>query len=104
GTAYSQTLAASGGSPPYTWTVAIGSLPSGLSLSASGTISGTPGSPGTSSFTVKVTDGASLSTTAAPSLTINSAGLSITSASLPAGTARAAYSQTSRASGGSPPY
>ncbi|MEO8595981.1 MAG: IPT/TIG domain-containing protein, partial [Candidatus Solibacter sp.] len=61
GTAYSQTLAANGGSGPYTWSVASGSLPPGLTLSASGVISGTPTTPGAYMFTVRVTgsDGAS---------------------------------------------
>ena len=59
GVAYSQALGASGGTPPYTWSVASGSLPAGLSLAAGGTISGTPGTAGSSSFTVRVTDSAS---------------------------------------------
>ena len=56
GTAYSQTLAAQAGVPPYTWSIASGSLPAGLALGPStGVISGTPtGTSGTSVFTVKV--------------------------------------------------
>jgi Putative Ig domain len=43
GVAYSATLAASGGTTPYTWTLSGGVLPAGLSLNAStGVISGTP--------------------------------------------------------------
>jgi hypothetical protein len=57
---YSQTLAAEGGLPPYTWAITLGVLPAGLSLEASsGVISGTPTDPGTATFTVEVTDGAS---------------------------------------------
>ena len=56
GTAYSQTLSAAGGNPPYTWTVTAGSLPMALSLSASGTISGTPTAAGTFNFTARVSD------------------------------------------------
>ncbi len=41
GTTYSQVLAASGGTPPYGWSIASGSLPAGLTLAANGTISGT---------------------------------------------------------------
>jgi len=55
GSGYSQTLAASGGNPPYTWTLATGSLPLGLALNTiSGAISGTPTTEGTSEFSVDV--------------------------------------------------
>ena len=46
--AYSETLAATGGSDGYTWSISAGSLPDGLALSGSGTISGTPTAAGTS--------------------------------------------------------
>jgi hypothetical protein len=36
GLPYNQTLAAAGGSPPYTWSISAGSLPAGTSLAASG--------------------------------------------------------------------
>jgi hypothetical protein len=107
GVAYSQALGASGGTPPYSWSVAGGSLPAGLSLSPGGTISGTPGTAGSGSFTVQVTDSALASATAALSLTINPIAppaLGITTASLAAGTVGVAYSQALGASGGSPPY
>lgn len=55
-TAYSATLQASGGTTPYTWSVASGSLPAGLNLAVAGTISGTPTTAGTASFTIQVTD------------------------------------------------
>jgi len=73
-TAYSETLAATGGDTPYTWSIYSGSLPSGLSLgSSTGTISGTPTSTGTSNFTVQVTDDWSPANTdtQALSITIN---------------------------------
>ena len=54
---YSATLAGSGGSVPYTWSVSSGSLPPGLALNAaSGALTGTPSALGTFSFTVKVGD------------------------------------------------
>ncbi len=58
GVPYSATLAATGGTPPYKWKIASGSLPAGLTLNkTSGTISGTPSSTATtSSFQVKVKD------------------------------------------------
>jgi hypothetical protein len=55
--AYSQTLAAVGGTAAYTWSISVGALPTGLSLNAStGAITGTASGAGTS-FTVQVTDG-----------------------------------------------
>ncbi len=58
--AYSTTLAESGGVPAYVWTVDSGTLPSGLTLSGAGVLSGTPGalSAGSYSFTIRCTDGA----------------------------------------------
>jgi uncharacterized protein (TIGR03437 family) len=63
-----QTLTASGGTPPYQFTVTGGSPPPGLSLSTTGAISGVPGTPGNSSFTVTVSDSATPAATAAAAL------------------------------------
>jgi hypothetical protein len=58
--AYLATLATSGGTAPYTWKLTSGStLPSGLTLSSAGVISGTVASTvaaGTYTFTVKASD------------------------------------------------
>src|SRR5579871_967427 len=57
GVAYSQTLTASGGSTPYTWAVASGALPTGLTLNVmNGTISGTPTTANTFTFSISATD------------------------------------------------
>ncbi len=108
GTAYSTTLAASGGTSPYSWTVASGSLAAGLSLSNVGTISGTPTSAGQSNFTVQVTDSSSpvQNATKPFSISTSAAGAAptITTASLPNGSVGAAYSSTLAASGGTTPY
>lgn len=53
---YSRALAAAGGEPPYTYSLAGGSLPPGLSLSASGVVSGVTTAAGTYSFAVAVSD------------------------------------------------
>lgn len=102
GVAYSQTLAASGGISPYTWSVSAGSLPGGLSLS-SGVISGMPTTIGTFSFTMKVTDSVGASATANLSIGITTAPV-ITTSTLPAGEVSIAYSQTLAVSGGVAPY
>jgi hypothetical protein len=104
GNVYSQTLHASGGVPPYTWSISVGTLPSGLTLNAStGIISGTPTATGTSTFTVKVTDSAATTATASLSIAINTA-LTFTATSLPGGSIGTAYSATLHASGGVTPY
>lgn len=54
--AYNQQLAAVGGRMFHRWTVASGALPTGLTMSSSGLITGTPVTPGTFPFTVRVTD------------------------------------------------
>jgi hypothetical protein len=75
--AYSATLAASGGTMPYTWSIASGSLPTGLTLNtSSGAITGTPTAAGSFSFTARVSDASSPVQTATGSL-----GLTITAAS-----------------------
>ncbi|OGW41977.1 MAG: hypothetical protein A2X57_03860, partial [Nitrospirae bacterium GWD2_57_8] len=68
---YSDDLAAMGGTPPYTWSVLSGSLPDGLTMNGtSGAIAGIPGSAGTFTCTVQVTDAASESAAAAVFLSI----------------------------------
>ncbi len=54
--AYSATLKATGGSPPYRWTLTNGSPPPGITLDPSGVLSGTATQPGPAEFTVNVTD------------------------------------------------
>ena len=74
GGSYSATLSAAGGTPPYAWSIVSGALPAGLQLNTStGTISGTPTTAGSSSFTSQVKDAAGASTTASFSLSISSA-------------------------------
>jgi hypothetical protein len=72
GTAYSTTLAASGGTTPYTWTLTSGTLPAGLSLNAStGAITGTPTATVTSTpLTFKATDSGSPVQTSSVNLTL----------------------------------
>ena len=104
GVAYSATLAASGGIPPYTWSIPVESLPPGLALNAAtGVISGTPTTPGVYAFNATVTDTAGNTATKSLSITVLST-LAIATTSLPAGEVGVAYSATLAASGGIPTY
>jgi len=105
GTAYSTTLAATGGQSPYKWSLASGTLPTGLTLSSSGALAGTPTQSGTFPFTVSAADseGTPLVASQALSLVVQAA-VSITTTSLPNGTSGTAYSTSLTASGGTPPY
>jgi len=58
-----QTLTASNGQSPYTWSIVSGSLPPGLALSSGGVISGTPTTIGAAFFTVQVMDAYSATAT-----------------------------------------
>ncbi|WP_425510202.1 putative Ig domain-containing protein [Xanthomonas indica] len=107
GTAYSQALSATGGTAPYSYSIATGALPAGLSLSAAGVLSGTPTQAGSFVFTATVTD----STAGVPGQASRSYTLSIAAPTLapgqptlPAGTAGTAYNQTLTTSGGTAPY
>ena len=103
--AYTATLAATGGSGAYTWSIISGSLPAGLTLNVStGVISGTPTGAGTSNFTVQVKDANNSTATQSLSITISAPALSITTTSLPNGTQNAAYTATLAATGGSGAY
>jgi hypothetical protein len=74
----SQQLTASGGHPPYNWSLALGALPSGLSLSTNGVISGTPTTAGTNGFVVRVTDSVAATATQALSLVVYTFSTSVT--------------------------
>jgi hypothetical protein len=97
-------LTAVGGSSNYQWS---GTPPSGLTLSSAGTISGTPTTAGTFTFTAHVTDTQTgLTATSGPiSITVGSTSLTInTSRILPTALPNSGYSVTLSASGGSGSY
>ncbi|MGC1547045.1 MAG: putative Ig domain-containing protein, partial [Rhodanobacter sp.] len=102
--AYSQSLTASGGNGSYTYSVSSGSLPSGLTLSANGSISGTPTAAGSFNVTITATDGLSFTGTQSYTMTVATPALTLSPASLPIATAESAYSQNFSASGGTAPY
>lgn len=71
GTAYaSAQFSATGGVAPYTWDIAAGALPPGLSLSIDGVLGGTPTAAGTYEFSVRATDAGESSASASYEVTI----------------------------------
>ena len=103
---YAFSLSPNGGTTPYTWGLKSGSppLPSGLTLSTSGVISGTPTVTSIATHTFTLTDATSLTVEKPLQLSIRAIPLSITTTSLPQGTANQSYSETLTATGGTGAY
>ncbi len=104
-TAYSATLAASGGAGALTWALASGSaLPTGLTLSKTGVISGTVTAPTSASFTVTVTDssaaGPQSATSGTLTLAVNPAPLTVTAPTLANAVQGSAYTSAAFTSAG----
>jgi hypothetical protein len=106
GTFYSQSLSATGGVPPYRWSVGSGQLPAGLVLDGqSGAIAGTPTMAATASFGVEVTDSVGARASKNFNIVIETPALVINSpASLPDAKVGASYSYRFTATGGTAPY
>ncbi|WP_235580184.1 putative Ig domain-containing protein [Rhodanobacter sp. Soil772] len=104
GVAYSQTVTAAGGATPYTFAVSAGALPAGLTLDSAGLLSGMPTVAGNFSFTVKVTDAATQTTTRTFTLDVQAPTIALSPSTLPAGTLGSSYTQVLSASGGQGSY
>ena len=108
GTAYAAftfTLA-SGGLAPFTWSE-TGALPTGMTLTTAGKLSGTPTQAGSFAITVSVQDSSNPKQTASQGFTIqvnNPQAPSISPTSLPDGAVGTPYSQTIQANNGLAPY
>jgi hypothetical protein len=107
GTPYNQQVpvVATGGIPPYQWTLSGGAVP-GLTFDGGAlTLSGTPTAAGTFTLTVQVTDANRASSNRSLPVTIAPPSLTITTnRQLPDGALNAAYSTTVAGVGGVPPY
>jgi uncharacterized repeat protein (TIGR03803 family) len=107
GTAYNHTATATGGLPPYKWSLTSGKLPTGLTLNASsGVIVGTPTVPGQYTFSITVTDSEGTPATMAQSYTVSTVvpPLTITQGDWAACTVNVLCEGQNVATGGTPPY
>jgi uncharacterized repeat protein (TIGR01451 family) len=94
GTAYNQTVTATGGTAPYTFAVTQGVLPAGLTLNTgTGEITGTPTFGGSFSFRITATGQGGCAGSRTYVITVSCGTLTFAPATLPNGTRGAAYSQ-----------
>ncbi len=102
---YGLRLKATGGNGTYTWSITAGTLPPGLSLSASGDLQGTPAVSGTFAFDAKATSGGAMATASLSlMITTGTLPLAVVDQDLPAAEFSRAYAASLVAVGGKPPY
>ncbi len=99
GQAYSTTLAASGGTPPYTFSIVQGSLPAGVTLNSNGVLSGIPTTAGSTNFTARVTASAGGTADRSFTLTVQPPPIDFTPTVLPPGAVNTPYSASFTATG-----
>jgi uncharacterized protein YhjY with autotransporter beta-barrel domain len=105
GVAYDETVTGSGGSGPYSFSVTLGALPTGITLNgATGDLTGTPSAQGVYNFTIQATDSLSATGSRAYTVAVGTFSLAVQPNTLPNGTQGVAYNQTLTAVGGNPPY
>lgn len=102
GVSYSASVGASGGVAPYTFSAS--GLPSGLSMTPAGVISGTPAAAGSYSVSVTVVDGNGVTVTGTTTLLIRSAALTVAGDPIPTGFTDTEFTTRIPVSGGTPPY
>lgn len=108
GTSFTNALTATGGTPPYSWQVATGTLPAGISLnSTTGTLSGTPTASGSFGATIRVTDSRSQTAQKALTFTVTDPPVppvEIVTSTIAAAAKGVGFNQQMNATGGKPPY
>ncbi|MFN7971749.1 MAG: putative Ig domain-containing protein [Acidobacteriota bacterium] len=105
GVLYDQTIVASGGTSPYSYRLAKGTLPSGLSLNAAtGQISGIPQATGGATFVAAAVDAGVCSAARSYTIMVSCPTLTIVPPALPGATTGSPYSATIQAQGGAAPY
>lgn len=103
-TAYSQSLTASGGVGPYTFSVSAGSLPPGLALASSGLLTGTPTLSGSFAFTVRASEAGGCAGERAYSISVTCPAIAILPAFLPDGAVGSPYGAALATSAGTAPF
>ncbi len=104
GLPYSQQLTQTGGIGAISWS-STGTLPSNMSLNASGLLSGAPTTAGNFTFTARATDANNCFGERQYTINVsNCPAITISPNTLPGGAVGAAYNQTLSASGGTPGY
>lgn len=104
GVPYSGLVSATGGTPPYTFALVAGTLPNGLTLSANGTLSGTPTKVGAFAVSIRGTDSSGVTGTLNSTITIASASPVVVDVAPLTATLGQPYSAVVSATGGTPPY
>lgn len=100
GAIYDQTLAASGGVGPYTFSITGGALPDGLTIGSGGSLSGVPSKTGTFNFTVTATAGGGCGGSRDYSIRVDCPTVSVLPATIANGVRGVAYSQAFTSNGG----
>lgn len=102
---YTLALIASGGLAPYSWTLRLGALPSGLQIQPDGKVTGAPVEDGHFPFTVQVEDAGGRTAMANLNLVVAPPSrLSCATPALPAGLVAQTYAGALRSAGGQHPY
>jgi len=104
GSPYYAALTANGDNPPFTWSITSGAPPPGISLAASGILSGTPTMASTFNFTATVTDSMAVSVSQPFVITITQPPLKFLTTTLALAKEGIAYSDRISVSGGTTPY
>jgi hypothetical protein len=106
GTIYTGSVGVTGGTAPYMCSLVSGAVPPGLVFVSNCSLTGTPTTAATSTFSVKATDAGSpaATTTGSVSITIGAAASTLTITSPPAATVNIPYSGTIPVTGGTGPY
>lgn len=108
GQTYGPGVSSEGGRPPLVWSIVSGNIPAGVTFDpATGAFSGNAGSAGPFRVTLEVADASGATARRGYDFEVRPAGinrLSITTESLPAGSAGFPYSAAVGATGGQPPY